>query len=314
MLKLSIIIPIYQVEKYLEKCLESATNQTIDQYEIVLINDGSKDGSEKIAKQYLDKYPEKIRYFYQENAGQASARNLGIKEAKGEYIAFLDSDDYVEKEAYQKVYEFAKEKDLDIVCFPFWEEAIGGKRIIQNDNWQSKENDIRYILNETSPCNKIIKREIFTKNQISFLESYIYEDLELIPRLLLYTDKVGYLDEPLYYYVIHEDSTMRQKQYNPKLQSIFHVMESLRKNFEKTKYKEELEMLFIEHLLHGAGLRFLGYEEGKVDVEKISSMLKMYYPNWRKNKYYQKETLKYKIVCYLLYTKRIELLKKLLKK
>ena len=103
MVKVSIIVPIYNTEKYLIKCLDSLVNQTLTDIEILLINDGSTDNSQKIIDEYVKKYPNICRCFRQENSGQACARNVGINSARGDFIAFVDSDDYVDITAYEKV-------------------------------------------------------------------------------------------------------------------------------------------------------------------------------------------------------------------
>ena len=121
MIKVSIIVPFYDVENYIETCLQSLVNQTLQDIEILLVNDGSKDGSEKIAKQFVENYPDKIIYLEKENGGLSDARNYAIPYAKGEYIAFLDSDDYIEPNMYEEMYTKAKEEDLDYVeCDFLW--------------------------------------------------------------------------------------------------------------------------------------------------------------------------------------------------
>ena len=120
MIKVSIIVPFYNVENYIEKCLQSLVNQTLEDIEILLVNDGSKDRSEEIAKQFIEKYPNKIIYLEKENGGLSDARNYAIPHAKGEYIAFLDSDDYVETNMYEEMYNKAKKEDLDYVECDFF--------------------------------------------------------------------------------------------------------------------------------------------------------------------------------------------------
>ena len=129
--KVSIIVPIYNVEMYIEKCLETLVNQTLKDIEIILVNDGSKDSSAEIAKKYLEKYPEKIIYLEKENGGLSDSRNYGLPHAKGEYIAFLDSDDYVEENMYEEMYELAKKEDSDMVqCNFYWEYPDKNKKKI----------------------------------------------------------------------------------------------------------------------------------------------------------------------------------------
>ena len=118
--KVSVIVPFYNVEDYIEKCIKSLLNQTLDDLEIILVNDGSKDNSESIAKKYLNEYPKKIIYLEKENGGLGDARNYGIPYAKGEYIAFIDSDDYVEKDMYEQMLKKAEEEQSDMVECDFW--------------------------------------------------------------------------------------------------------------------------------------------------------------------------------------------------
>ena len=128
--KVSVIVPVYNVEKYIEKCLESLVNQTLKDIEIIIVNDGSKDKSEKIINKFLSKY-KNIVYVEKQNGGLSDARNYGMKYAKGEYIAFLDSDDYVDTTIYEKMYNKAKEENADFgygLCGGS-DRACGGDRI-----------------------------------------------------------------------------------------------------------------------------------------------------------------------------------------
>ena len=119
--KVSVIVPVYNVEKYIDKCLESLVNQTLKDIEIIIVNDGSTDNSIKIVEEYKEKYKNKIIYLEKENGGLSDARNYGIQYAKGEYIAFLDSDDYVDRKMYEKLYNKAIENNSDIVeCDFYW--------------------------------------------------------------------------------------------------------------------------------------------------------------------------------------------------
>ena len=102
--KLSIIVPVYGVEKYIDKCLDSLVKQSLKEIEIIVVNDGTKDNSQKIIDKYVKKYPEKIKSYIKENGGQGSARNYGLEKANGEYIGYVDSDDFIEKDMYKKLY------------------------------------------------------------------------------------------------------------------------------------------------------------------------------------------------------------------
>lgn len=310
--KLSVIVPIYNAEKYIERCLDSIVSQTFKDLEIILVNDGSTDNSQEIIKKYADQYPNLIEVLVKENGGQATARNLGIEEASGEYIAFVDVDDYLELNAYEKTMKYIEKNNLDIVCFDFWE-VINGQKVAK-DHYiiNSNDNTRKYIVSESSPVNKVIKTQIFKRNGVRFLENYIYEDLATIPILAKYTSNIGFLNERLYDYDIHENSTMRQTGYNSKFEHIFVSVERLYKEFIDTEYKEELEYIYIEHLLHAANLRFLGYKEGLQNIDKISKIMKKKFPNWRKNKYYKMQGFKYKVICSLFYYKQKNILKMIL--
>ena len=314
--KFSIIVPVYNCEKDLPKCLDTLVGQTLSDIEIIIVNDGSPDNSQAIIDDYVSRYPNLIKAYAQENRGQSAARNAALEKASGEFVFFVDSDDYVEVTTCEKTYNFAKENgDLDIVCFNYWIEQDGREpnfcnRVI----FEELPIDEKYVMFESSPCTKVIRRSILADNGLKFLENYIYEDFELIPRLVLYTQKIGYMTDAFYHYIIHEGSTMRQKTYNKKLSSIYFVLESLKKAFENTKYRELLEYLYIEHLLHLSTLRYLDYEEGKEDIKRIAKIMKDYFPKWRKNKYYQYSDLKVKIFCELAARKQIKLLKLIMKK
>lgn len=311
--KISIIIPVYNSENYLEKCLDSVFSQTFDDYEVIIVNDGSPDGSQAIIDRYLGAHPDRIIALQQENAGQAAARNKGLSLARGEYVFFVDSDDYLHRDALQKAYSHAVSHDLDIVCFGFYQVENGSISPVADCQLTHEDILKHYILNETSPWNKLIRRSVLADNGLRFSVGRIYEDLELIPQLALYTRKIGYLHEGLYYYVIHQGSTMRQKAYNPKLASIYPVMEQLKAAFLGTPYVTELEYLYIEHLLHGAVLRYLQYPEGVADICKISGIMRSTFPKWRKNPYVKAQGWKYNVICTLAYYKQIRLLKYLLR-
>ncbi len=307
--KISAIVPIYNSEPYLERCLNSLVNQSFTDFEIILVNDGSPDNSQSIIERYKENYPHLIQVIEQENRGQASARNKGLSLARGEFISFVDGDDYLELSAYEIAYREAVEKGADIVCFGMYEEK-GGERteqqyVLAHSPCPSKH----YILNESSPCNKIISRRIFAEHNLQFTKNRIYEDLELIPRLALYTNKITVLDHCLYTYVIHENSTMRQPVYSPKFASIYAVMDTLLEEFRNTEYRQELEFIYIEHLLHSAVLRYLQYPEGTEDIKRISAIMRERFPHWRKNQYFQAMSWQYKLFCHLAYRRAISILK-----
>lgn len=234
MYKISVIIPIFNSEIYLKKCLDSVLNQTLNDIEIILIDDGSSDSSLQIIKQYAEKY-NNIKYRTKINEGQAIARNLGIEMATGEFISFVDSDDYIENTMFEKLYNIAIKNNSDIVICDYIEEysnkKIEKKSLFINTDSLSKS----YILSVAGPCSKIIKTDLFKNNNIKFLENNIYEDLAIIPSLALYAKNISYCEEILYHYIIRKNSTMQQTKYNNKLESIFNVMDFLYQQFNRKR-------------------------------------------------------------------------------
>lgn len=312
MSRISFIVPVYNSEKYLKKCIDSLLEQNLEEMEILLINDGSTDSSQDIIDDYVKRFPLIVKYFFQENSGQAVARNVGIRKATGEFVTFVDSDDYVEKNAYKELLDIMENKSLDILCFDFFEVIGEEKKEKLHYFYNDIDNVKKYIISESSPCNKIIRKNLLLTNNIYFLENHIYEDLATIPVLAKFTSKIEFIDKRLYDYVIHENSTMRQKKYNKKLEDIFFVTEKLYTDFKNTEFTEELEYIYIEHLLHAAALRFLEYDEGVQNIVKISEIMKEKFPKWRSNKYYRKQNWKYKVVCNLVYYRQNNILKKIL--
>lgn len=203
------------------------------------------------------------------------------------------------------MYELAKKENSDLVICDYNEIYDDHKEIKKALPQYSENNIINYMLSNASPWNKLIKTNILKRNNIRFLENYIYEDLATMPILAGYVNKVSYLQEPLYNYIIRSGSTMRQQVYHKKIESIFVVIKHLETEFKKRnlldKYSEELEFLVIYHLLYAGIGRFLEYPEGKEKVKEIRKIIKNNYSNWKSNRYYKKQSKKVKITCVLFY-------------
>ena len=306
---ISIIVPCYNTEKYLNKCIDSVLNSTFKDLEIKLIDDGSKDNTYKILEEYAKK-DNRVRIYTQENIGQAKTRNKAINLAKGKYLFFLDSDDYIDLDLLEKLYNETKNSDIVVSDAKGIDEF--GKELNIIKFIEYSDNSIKnYILNSSGPAWILIKKDIITKNKLYFYEDHIYEDIAVVPAWGIFANNISYVPNTYYYYLQRSGSTMNQTTYSKKLEDIFYSLEYL-KNIFKDKYTEEIEFIYIEHLLHAASLRF--YKFGKLDmIDKISDIMKENFKNWNKNTYFQKQTLKYKIVCSLFYKKSYKLLKLILK-
>ena len=304
--KVSIIVPVYNVEEYLEKCLDSLVNQTLKDIEIIIVNDGSPDNSQKIIDEYQSKY-KNIKSYQKTNGGLSDARNYGINKASGEYLAFIDSDDYIKTDMIEKMYQKAKNEKLDIVVCNSIEIYPNDISIEKKSNLNYSADSIKnYLISPPMACTRLYKKELF-KN-ISFKKNIFYEDLELTPKLVNYTKNIGFIDEGLYYYYQRTGSIMKQTEFNNKLLDIFGVLESNKKALMK-EYPEEIEYMYISHLLRTATLRFLDYKNSKEFINRIIKTMKENFPNWYQNKYYKKSSKKMKIICLLAYSKNILILK-----
>ena len=299
-MKVSIIAPIYNSSKYLEKCLDSIINQTYPDIEIILINDGSTDNSLDIIKKYQEKNKNIILYNI-ENHGQGYARNLGIKKCQGDYIMFVDSDDYVDTDIVSKLIKNISDSEVAL-CDMY--EVINGHNNYYSSYHIFGNDQISFMLSEPGPVAKLYKKDLL--KEALFMENVYYEDLAFTPVVSLGVNKVSYVKEALYYYVQHEDSTMRKKTYHPKMDSIFQVMDYLKKKL--VNYPLEYQYLLIEHLLYSATLRYLDYSECQKQLLDINNIIKKE-DNWQKNIYYKKKSIKFKLICNLAYHQKYKLIK-----
>ena len=314
---ISIIIPVYNVSDYIVKCIDSLVNQTIKNIEILVINDGTKDDSiKKIESNFKD---DRIKIFNRTNHGQANARNFALTKAKGNYIFYVDGDDFITYDCLEKMYKISKENKSDLVICDYYKYYDENNYIhINNVPFPSIKSNNKYMLSMPGPVCKLLKKDILVNNNIQFLEGKYFEDNAIMPYAISLCKKIDYIKEPLYYYVQRVGSSIYKKEYDKKWEDIFVSLEHLSNKFEENKtlikYQSELEYIYIEYLLHAASLRFIDYKEGINNIYKISKIMKEKYPKWKKNKYYKMMGIKYKIICSLLYNSQINLVKKLLRR
>lgn len=289
--KVSIIVPVYNVEKYIEKCLTSLVNQTLEDIEIIVVNDGSKDNSKKIIEEFIQRYQKKIVYLEKENGGLSDARNYGIPYAKGEYIAFLDSDDYVEKDTYEKMYELAKKEKSDMVECDFYWEYPNKTKIDTGEIYHNKKEMLEKV--RVVAWNKLIKRETLEKAKIEFPKGYRYEDVEFTYKLIPYLDKVSFLKKPCIHYIQRENSISNSQ--NEKTKEIFDVLEHVI-NYYKDKniydeYEQQLEYIYTRYLLCSSLLRIVKIKDKETRnnlLDMTWTNLNTKFPNWKENKILKK--------------------------
>lgn len=223
-MKLSYIVPVYKVEKYLEECVESILSQTMDDYEIILVDDGSPDNCPAMCDAYAEKYPEKIRVVHKQNGGLASARNAGLKVAQGDYIFFLDSDDYLSGDKVKEIYQKAVDFDADVLQTSYFTftENTGERGVVrtsfETDKLHSHQDMERELCFASSKMRIIFvwrnlyKRVFLEKNGIVFEEKLrMIEDGPFNMQVYSTAERFVAVDIPVLCYRIREDSLQRQK-------------------------------------------------------------------------------------------------------
>lgn len=216
--KVSVIIPVYNVEIYLDRCLESVLNQTYKNIEIIIVNDGSTDNSADICYKY-SKIDSRVIFIDQINKGVSSARNAALKKASGNYIYFIDSDDYIENNTIELLLKTCIKDKTDIVSCNYYKEQVNGKRevIIKKDSFiMDKETFIKELIDPNSISgflwNKFYKKDLIDVNICKFDETVkIMEDLLFNLEISEKVKKVSYLDYPLYHYIQRDNSALNNK-------------------------------------------------------------------------------------------------------
>ena len=218
--KISVIIPVYNTEKYLEKCLSSVLNQTYCDLEIIIVNDGSTDNSELIIKEYETKYPDKIKYYKKENSGLSDTRNYGVKKATGEYLCFLDSDDYLDTKLFEKL-KIEIEKQTEVIKYKTiivdskyneLEKADGP--VFESVSGQEAFNRLVFRDSQLeTACLYLYNKEYYTKNNFKYELGLYHEDFGLTPIIIIKAKTVSSLSFYGYYYYQGNDSIMRTEDY-----------------------------------------------------------------------------------------------------
>lgn len=239
--KISVIIPVYNVEKYLKRCLDSVINQTYKNLEIILVDDGSTDNSGKICDEYA-KNDKRIIVIHKENGGVSVARNIGLDIGTGDYVNFIDSDDWIDLKFFKKLYDNLLKSHADISCCDYirTEKYKNLKKEFLNYMDYYGENILEVYLEKelTSPCNKLYKKELW--QNIKFPANKTNEDICTIFKIFLKSKIVIYTEEKLYYYYKHSDSTTKSKFSNKNLDLLDAWQEVVRLS---KKYPDNIQRL-----------------------------------------------------------------------
>jgi len=294
MVKVSVVVPAYNAEKYLEKCLDSLVKQTLKDIEIIVVNDASTDNSYNILKKYEKKYKNIVIINNKINKGIGYNRNIGIKTAKGEYISFIDSDDYADKHMMEELYNRAiKEKSELVVCNYYMVQEDGTE--IKNDITITDESIKKLAKEESllldinlSPWNKLYKKSII--EEITFPENLKYEDVAFVIKALNRANQISFVNKKLYYYIIHQrtETTTLDKRVFDIFKILDIVLDELKDN--NSVYKEALIIRTV--------LRYTLQQKRQKDkklgskfIDDAFSYLNKNFPNWKNNEIYRKRTL-----------------------
>lgn len=310
---ISVIIPVYNAEKYLEKCLKNVINQTYKNIEIILINDGSIDNSGIICDEYKNK-DNRIKVFHTKNNGVSAARNLGIENSKGDYIIFIDADDYIELNAFEEI--LTKNNNYDFITFSYYKLMKDDKicydnrnkiEILKKEEALIKIMDDRYF--QGFACNKLFKRSIIIENKLYFDENIkINEDLLFCVNFLEKSSAIAYYSKPLYYYRQLTTSAIHSKDAKKYVTALL-AYEKIEKIYIKNNIDKEL--FYINFFSLNLVLKELLIKgKDKTKIKEINDNLKKY----RKVVFYSKEICikkKLKLIIKYLFIRQYSLCKKI---
>ena len=317
--KVSIILPVYNVEKYLETCLDSLIAQTLENIEIVAVNDGSTDGSLHILEQYQQRYPQKVFVYSTKNHGVSHARNYGFSHSHGEYVWFVDSDDYIEPDACRCLYGKAINDHNDLVLFRYYnvDDATGERKeyikACHNQNFTVAEKPYELPTISPYPWIKFIRRDLF--EGLHFPEGIRFEDLPVAYLLGVKAHSIGYVNRCFYNYRKNvgflgalTPSTLQIKD------AIIFMKEEMQRLGYYDQYKTELDFIAVRHFLYRFWKLLTNYEKAKKDlkiqlVNELFDYLEEEIPNWQDNHYVKYSLAPHIARMMYLYGSRKEMLR-----
>lgn len=297
------------MEKIVETCINSIKNQSYTNFEAIFVDDGSLDDTEKVIKENI-KDDNRMTYVYKENGGLSSARNFGLERATGEYVCFIDSDDYIEKDYLKELYESLINNDSDISICYF--NRVYDKEIKINEIKPGFNNLIRF----PAAWNKLYKISLFKDNDIEFPVGKWYEDSGTFPKLLMISNNVSIVKKPLYNYIQNDSSIMHT--YDNRIYDIYDIMEDIETFAKKHGLYEQhfnnLEFMSINHVLVGTVYRCSFLDDFSVkNIKDIVNKVNVKYPNWYKNNSINDLPLFFKLYLSVLNKKGYHLIYILLK-
>ncbi len=306
-MKLSIIIPVYNTAEYLPACLDSVIYPKIQDYEIIIVNDGSTDSSPAIAEEYANKFPRLIRLIHKPNGGLGDARNAAIEPAAGEFLLFLDSDDKLVHGAVEEILEELTD-ERDIIFYdiqPFTPDGVmlakmsGCKR-----SGELSLNEYPELLMEyPSGCNKICRKSLFMESGIRFPASAWYEDLRTMPKFYLLTDKIYSSGKSRYLYLMRPGSITN----NAKLQRHLEIIDAVddlvgyyKAEGKYEQFKAQLDYTAFYNMFLTASVRVCAVDTSSPILTQLKEAFLSRFPDFRDNAYIKSMSGKHRLLTALL--------------
>ena len=294
--KASVIVPVYKVEEYLEKCVQSILAQTERDFELILVDDGSPDRCGALCDSLAQTDP-RIRVIHQENQGLGGARNTGIREARGDWLLLVDSDDWIEPKILEKAMEAGLREEADLVMFAFRTVDEQGRELGVFREDMPKERGITLQEHKeallTAPCawNKLYRRGFFQGTGLAYPPRVWYEDLRTSPKLMAKAGRMVFLDEVGYNYLQRQGSIMNSANLE-RNREILDAFDDLLPWFRKEglfeAYRRELEYLAVFHVYLTAGVRVALADRKSPLLRELAAYVEERFPGWRQNPYLPK--------------------------
>lgn len=291
--KVSVIVPIYNVEPYLKRCVDSLLVQTYSNYEILLIDDCSMDNSSTIAKEYAQAHPELCRFIQREkNGGLSAARNTGMEAAVGEWLAFVDSDDWVTEDYISAMYEVAQRDQADIVMSSrYYYYPLKRKTVVVSpfsDLTTESPQREKIALCTPSATSRLFRTSFFHGSGLLFPTNvWRAEDMGVVVPLLTRTHKISIVNKPMYYYFQRQGSLSNTNHKKVDVSFFPRSIQNMERN-SVAGFEKELEFRAIHELMYGMIMIMIRSGRSREDVKKQVDWFDEKYPKWRNNPYLDK--------------------------
>lgn len=290
---ISVIVPMFNAKKYLARCLDSlAASSMRECMQVILVNDGSRDDTPAIAQSYVERYPDLFQLLEKKNGGLSDARNFGLAYVKGKYLAFLDSDDWIEPDLYGKMYQTIEQEQADVcVCdLEYWFSDPSRRFVMKGlSDWKAETVQKQALLSPMFAWNKLYRAGLFTsEGGYRYPLHTWYEDIPVTTLLFARAQRIAYVPFCGIHYRQHADSIMGSV-HDARVKDIFPVLQRVREEFRDAglyeTYQQELEYLHIEHLCLYGMFRFIRSDWQAECSRQVKQVMDSEFPNWKHNRY-----------------------------